>query len=243
MEGPASFEEPPRRVVGASVAAEGQCPACGGPLYAWISAPAAAAGEDEVYVLDRCERCGASCARESAVHPGFGADAAAADREVGVLLAASGGNGSGLVSAPNRRSLQAAIGEGNWAALDLPDRPLQLTAKALEELLERRGAALERVRFPVFGRNQLWMWQTLMNALTFHPNFAREVRAGRLRPANSRGTLIFTVDSIVSVLGAPLVALASIPLEAVAALVRRGGELRATVRPPADAALDRGVSD
>jgi hypothetical protein len=74
------------------------------------------------------------------------------------------------------------------------------------------------------------MWQTLLNGLTFHPNFAREVRAGRLRPANARSRVKFAVDSIVTVLGAPLVALASFPLEAIAALARRGGLMVATAR-------------
>ena len=70
------------------------------------------------------------------------------------------------------------------------------------------------------------MWQTLLNGLTFHPNFAREVRAGRLRPATARSRLTFTLDSVVTVLGGSLIALLSIPLELVASLLRRGGELR-----------------
>jgi hypothetical protein len=77
------------------------------------------------------------------------------------------------------------------------------------------------------------MWQTLMNAFTFHPNFAREVLAGRLRPRGGLDRLKFAVDVLVSVLAAPLVALASVPLEAFAALVRRGGEMRARVGPSA----------
>jgi hypothetical protein len=71
------------------------------------------------------------------------------------------------------------------------------------------------------------MWQTLLNGLTFHPNFAREVRAGRLRPAGARSRFAFAVDSVVTVLGAPLIALVSVPLELIAALARRGGEIRA----------------
>jgi hypothetical protein len=70
------------------------------------------------------------------------------------------------------------------------------------------------------------MWQTLLNGLTFHPNFAREVGAGRLRPGNARSRLAFALDSVVTVLGAPLIALLSIPLESVASLLHRGGELR-----------------
>jgi hypothetical protein len=74
------------------------------------------------------------------------------------------------------------------------------------------------------------MWQTLLNGLTFHPNFAREVRAGRLRAANARSKPRFVVDSIVTVLGAPLVVLISFPLEAFGALISRGGRIVARTR-------------
>jgi hypothetical protein len=74
------------------------------------------------------------------------------------------------------------------------------------------------------------MWQTLLNGLTFHPNFAREVRAGTLRSRNARSRLQFAVDSVVTVLGAPLVALVSFPLEAIAAVSRRGGLMVAVAR-------------
>ena len=69
------------------------------------------------------------------------------------------------------------------------------------------------------------MWQTLLNGLTFHPNFAREVRAGRLRPDSARGRFAYAADLVVTVLGAPLIAIVSAPLELVAALARRGGEI------------------
>ena len=74
------------------------------------------------------------------------------------------------------------------------------------------------------------MWQTMLNGLTFHPNFAREARAGRLRPSTSRGRFVFAIDAVVTVLGAPLVLLLSAPLELGASLARRGGELAATAR-------------
>ena len=75
------------------------------------------------------------------------------------------------------------------------------------------------------------MWQTLVNALTFQPNFAREVRSGRLRPSTSGRPAAFAADLIVSVLAAPLVALVSVPLEAISAIARRGGEMRVTIAP------------
>ncbi len=224
-------ETPPRGAVAPSAGAEGECPACGGPLHRWVKAHPADARSAEETLLDRCERCGLVVARSSPVHPAAGGDAAeAAEGELDRLFERSANGAKGELHAPNRRSLQAAIGEGSWAALELPDRPLVLTPTALEALLERRGGVLDRVRFPVLGRNQIWMWQTLMNALTFHPNFAREALAGRLRPQRGRDRLTFAIDVVVSVLAAPLVAVASFPLETAAALARRGGEMRATVR-------------
>jgi hypothetical protein len=185
----------------------------------------------EETLLDRCESCGLAVARSSPVHPAAGDHPrAAAELELERLFEESANGARGELRAPNRRSLQAAIGEGSWAALELPERPLLLTPRALAALLERRGGELERVRYPLFGRNQRWMWQTLMNALTFHPNFAREAIAGRLRPRAGRDRLTFAVDVVVTVLAAPLVALVSVPLEAVAAVARRGGEMRARVR-------------
>ena len=74
------------------------------------------------------------------------------------------------------------------------------------------------------------MWQTLINGLTFHPNFAREVRAGRLRMANARNRFTFVADCVATVLAAPFVLLASFPLELVAALSRRGGGIVAPLR-------------
>jgi hypothetical protein len=70
------------------------------------------------------------------------------------------------------------------------------------------------------------MWQTLVNGLTFHPNFAREARAGRITPSTS-GRLRFYTDWIATVLAAPFVAVFSVPLEFIASFVRRGGEMRA----------------
>ena len=71
----------------------------------------------------------------------------------------------------------------------------------------------------------------LRRARAMSEALAREVRAGRLRAGNSpRGRWAFAIDSVVTVLGAPLVLLLSAPSELVAALVRRGGELTASAR-------------
>ena len=226
----------PRGTVPPEAGSEGECPACGGPLFAWAESHAFDARRDEEYVLDRCERCGSAVSRSSSVHPASGPRPRdAADAEVAELLGEPAPTGPVEIRCSNRRSLQAGVGEGDWAALELPERPLQLSPAGLEAILERRGYAVAAVRYPAFGRNQRWMWQTLVNALTFQPNFAREALAGRLRPGSSGRPVAFAADLLVSVLAAPLVALVSFPLEALAALARRGGEMRVSVVPAANA--------
>lgn len=205
------------------------CPLCGQPLYPWVGLPARA-GEASVgepltdseakRIIVRCEECGVAVERGSEVD--LGAEWEAICRP---------GEGRSEIAIPDRGSLQAAIGVGGWAAIDLYPGRLIHTRRSLELLAERNGNRLERIRWPRWGRGQAWMWQTMLNGLTFHPNFAREVRAGRLRLGNARSRTRFVVDSIVTVLGAPLVALVSAPLELIAALFRRGGELAATARP------------
>ena len=199
-------------------AAPGRCPLCRQPLYGWITV-ADHGGTDRV--LDRCEACGVGLARSSApVDPGAELDA------VEIELA----DGSRGLRAPNRASLQASLGERGWAGLDRGSGRLLHTPRSLALLAERNGLALDAPRYPPLGENQAWMWQTLLNGLTLHRNFAREVWARRLRAANARGRIAFVVDSIASVLAAPLVALVSVPMELIAVALRRGGVMVARVR-------------
>jgi hypothetical protein len=207
----------------------GACPLCGQPLYGWIALPPVGGntgiglpiGEVEhERVIDRCENCGVALER---------------DRDVDLTaeweaVCRPGEPGMRQISIPSRLSLQAWIGEVGWAGIDHYPGRLIHTPASLELLAKRNAYAVERTRSPVSRRAQAWMWQTMLNGLTFHPNFAREVRAGRLRLANARSRLRFGVDVVVTVLGAPLVLLVSAPLELGAALARRGGELAAVAR-------------
>jgi hypothetical protein len=205
------------------------CPLCGRPLYPWVGLPARgtepSVGEplpsaEAERIIVRCESCGLALDRDREVD--LGAEWEAVCRP--------GEHGTREITLPDRKSWQAAIGVGGWTAIDLYPGRLIHTRRSLELLAESNGHDLESISSPWHGPNQPWMWQTLLNGLTFHRNFAREVRAGRLRPRNARSRLRFAVDSVVTVLGAPLVALVSFPLEAVAALVRRGGLMAATAR-------------
>jgi hypothetical protein len=190
------------------VSPQRRCPACGEPLYGWISVSATDPRDDRTYVVDRCESCGLGIARIE------GADSEADELAPGTER-----------PLPNRASWQAGIGGDHWAAIELPAKPLLLTPRAVELLLAKRGLRATRMRNTIFGRNQIWMWQTLLNVFTFHDNFAREVVAGRLTPRTSRGLFAFAIDAAISILAAIPIALVSLPLELVAVVLGRGGEI------------------
>ncbi|HEX2466756.1 MAG TPA: hypothetical protein VHJ54_00995 [Solirubrobacterales bacterium] len=196
------------------MSASDACPLCGQALYPWIALP------DEpgpARTLDRCDNCGAAAERGVAVD---------LNAELEAITVASP-DGERSVETPNRASLQAGIGGEGWAAADIAPGRLIHTPRSLELLAKRSGHRVGATGFAILGPNQVWMWQTLLNGLTLHPNFAREARAGRLRPSTGRGRPAFAVDLVATVLAAPLVALVSVPLELVGVALRRGGLIRA----------------
>lgn len=217
---------------------ERPCPLCGEPLYPWIALPGRAndasvgmmlSDEPEnERVIERCENCGV-----------------AIEAKVEVDLAeewrAIGGDGE-RVATPNRSSLQAIFGVEGWAALPVLPGGLLLTSNSLALLAERTGMKIGPVRTPLSVEAQGWMWQTLLNGLTFHPNYFREVRAGRLRAANSRSRFGYYADGIVTVLGGALAVLVSVPLELIAVAVKRGGMLEAQVEGRAEGATPKPAS-
>ena len=209
--------------------ADDPCPLCGKPLYGWVTLPAEgaapvigrAAPGAGTRVIDRCEACGVGVERGREI------DLA---EELRAISEPRGEGGALRIGCANRASLQAALSAEGWAPVDrLPGR-LALTPRSLALLGERNGYRLERPSFPPMSRGQGWMWQTLVNALTFHNNFARDVRAGKLRRSTTRRWM-FAIDAVVTVLAAPLALLASFPLETISALLNRGGWMEATTVP------------
>jgi len=189
------------------------CPACGEPLYGWVKLDDRATGAS--YVVDRCEECGLGVTR-------------GVPEPEAVFVSARRGLRRGTtieMRLPNRASWQAGIGGDRWAALELPTQRLHLTPRSLALLLRRHGLEAVQTRQPALGRNQVWMWQTLLNGFTFHTNFARDVVRRRLRPRSARGWPSFAIDTVVTTLAAVPIALIAIPLELIAVAARRGGEL------------------
>ena len=179
--------------------------------------------ERDARLFDRCEDCGTGIER--------GREPVDLAAELAAVTIADEG-GRLLLDAPNRASWQATLGNDGWAAVPESPARLLLSRRGLTLLAERNGAEPDGAGCPPWGRNQRWMWQTLLNGITLHPNFATRVIRGELRPGTSRGAFAFAADCVASALAAPLVALLSVPLEALAALVGRGGRLagRATRR-------------
>jgi hypothetical protein len=214
----------------------GRCPACGEPLFVWIEAETnirrvapggAPSHQQEDQLIDRCENCGLAVARDSVPSPEEAADA---------LL--SGGERRGeriAVRAANSSSLQAWLGAENWAALRPGDHGMELTPRAASLLLARRGLEVRRVRH-LAGPGIASMWQTLLNLLTFHRDFAAQAASGRLRPGTGRGRAAFWIDAMVAVLAAVPTAILAVLLEGGAVIARRGGviELEAERLPATD---------
>jgi hypothetical protein len=194
------------------------CPLCGQALYPWVTPTD---GDRRGRFLDRCENCGAAVERAAGVDP---------VRELDAISIVEP-DGARWAQLPNRGSLQAGIGGEAWAAIDAGEGSLIHTPRSLAFLAERTGYEVESLSFGILARNQAWMWQTLLNGITLHPNFAREAMAGRLRPSTGRGRIAFTVDFVASVLAAPFVALVSVPIELIAVALRRGGLIRAKLTP------------
>ena len=193
-----------------------ECPACGQPLYGWLEleTPAGPA------LLERCENCRLGLAA------GFG------PADVSNELLANARNlpdGRLEVRVANRDSLQARLGGINWAALE-PGRGLYPTPQALGLLAEKAGLSVVDLYSPRWGRGQVWIWQSIVNAFTFNQNFAFRVRAGLMRPSGLGARLKYAVDAIVTVLATPLVLVVSVPLELIAALRGTGGVLVAVAQ-------------
>jgi hypothetical protein len=189
-----------------------RCPACGEPLFVWIETEGYGPREDQV--IDRCENCGLVLVRGDLPSPDDAAQT--------LLAAAKRRDGRVDLRAANAASLQAWLGAENWAALRPGGHGLEPTPRAASLLLARRGLEVRRIRHLV-GPGMASMWQTLLNLLTFHRDFASDAASGRLRPGTGRGRAAFWTDAVVTVLAAVPTAVIAVLLEGGAVLARRGG--------------------
>ena len=194
------------------------CPACGKPLFVWVETEGWGPREDQV--IDRCENCGLAVARDAVP---------SATEAITQLLGASG-NGRNVFRAPNAASLQAWLGAENWAALRPGDGVLKPSPRSAELLLAKRGLEVRRIRH-LATAGMASMWQTLLNLLTFHRDFASEALTGRLRPGGGRGRAAYAIDFMVTILAAIPTAILAVLLEGGAVLARRGGVIEVSAAP------------
>jgi hypothetical protein len=197
-----------------------RCPACGEPLFVWIETYGYGRREDQV--IDRCENCGLVLVRGEIPTPD-----AAVER---LLSDAQQRDGFAAFRAANAASLQTWLGAENWAALRPGGHGLEPTRRAASLLLARRGLRIRRIRH-LAGPGMASMWQTLLNLLTFHRDFASEAASGRLRPGTGRSEAAFWTDAVVTVLAAIPTAFIAVVLEAGAVVARRGGVIEIQAEP------------
>jgi hypothetical protein len=202
-----------------------RCPACGKPLFVWIETEGYGSREDQV--IERCENCGLVLVRGAIPTPDH-----ASDRLISEGWERDGGI---AIRAANAASLQAWLGAENWAALRPGGHGIEPTPRAAGLLLARRRFEIRRIRH-LAGPGMASMWQTLLNLLTFHRDFASEAVSRRLRPGTGRGRAAFWTDAVVTVLAAIPTAFIAVLLEIGAVVARRGGviEIEAKRLPSTD---------
>jgi hypothetical protein len=180
------------------------CPACGEPLFGWIDARPGLAGP-----VSRCESCGLGV-----VGPLGGADEAL--RELDRL-----GDGP-AVTIPNRGGFSAWIGGAGWAGLERGAHYL-FTVEAVRRLVARRDQIVKSPRWRP-GVGIAAMWQTILNGFTFGRNVALGA-LGRSRAVPAELPWQRRLDALISVVVAIPALLAAVPLELIAAALRRGGAI------------------
>jgi len=179
------------------------CPACGEPLFGWIDRRPGLAGP-----VSRCESCGLGVVGE----PG-GAEEAL--RELDRL-----GDDGRTATIADRGGFSAWIGGAGWAGLERDSRYL-FTVEAVRRLIARRDQVVSSARWSP-GRGITAMWQTILNGFTFGRNVALGA-LGRGSAVPAGKTWQRRLDALISVVVAVPALLVAIPLELLAAALRRGG--------------------
>lgn len=175
------------------------CPACGEPLFGWISPRRGLRG-----AVSRCESCGLGVAGE----PGEPEDALRALDRLGKPPQLA-----------NRASFAASLGGAGWAGLE-PDARYLFTLEAVRRLVARRDQVVKSRRW-VPGASLLATWQTLLNSVTFGHNVALGA-LGRAQAAQARERWQQRIDALASVVLALPAFLVALPIELAGGLSGRG---------------------
>jgi hypothetical protein len=187
------------------------CPACGEPLFGWIDQRPGLAG-----AVMRCESCGLGVVAP----PGDAAEALAALDRLG--------SGEGTMTIADRAGFAAWIGGAGWAGLERGGRYL-FTAEACRRLLARRDQVVRRSGWAPLAAIAT-MWQTILNGFTFGRNVALGA-LGRSAATPAERSWQRRLDAAISVIVAVPALLFALPIELLAATLRRGAATRLRVEP------------
>ena len=177
------------------------CPACGEPLFGWLSERPGVRGP-----VSRCESCG------------LGVAAAPGDPEE-ALRELDRRGGEGGVRIANRASFAASLGNAGWAGLEPGSRYL-FTLEAARRLIARRDQVVMSRRWsPAAGLAATW--QTLLNSVTFGHNVALGA-LGRGKATKAGEGWQRKIDGLASVVLAIPALLIALPIELAGGLVGRG---------------------
>jgi hypothetical protein len=177
------------------------CPACGEPLFGWLSPQPAWRGP-----VSRCESCGLGVV-------GAPGEPAEVLRELDRL----GREGRPRIA--NRGSYAASLGSAGWAGLE-PGGRYFFTVESVRRLVARRDQVVKSSRWaPAAGLAATW--QTLLNSVTFGHNVAlAALGRGEAGPAKHRWQR--RIDALASVVLAIPALLIAIPVELAGGLTGRG---------------------
>jgi hypothetical protein len=178
------------------------CPACGEPLFGWIDLRAGLAGP-----VSRCESCGLGVVGESG---GVEEALAALDRF----------SDEDAIRIANRGGFAAWIGGAGWAGLQPGSRYL-FTVESVRRLVANRDQIVRKARWSP-GAGITTMWQTIVNGFTFGRNVALGA-LGRSEAVPAEKPWQRRLDALICVVVAIPAFLAALPLELIAAALRRGG--------------------
>jgi len=173
------------------------CPACGEPLFGWLSERPGLRGP-----VSRCESCGLGVV-------GAPGDPEEALRELGQ---------DGLRVA-NRAGFAASLGSAGWAGLEPGSRYL-FTVESVRRLVARRDQVVKSCRWAP-AASLAATWQTLLNSVTFGHNVALAA-LGRGEAARAKHRWQRRIDALASVVLAIPALLIAIPIELAGGLSRRG---------------------
>jgi hypothetical protein len=177
------------------------CPACGEPLFGWLSARAGLAGP-----VSRCESCGLGVVGA----PGAPEEAL---RELG----REGGQSGARIA--NRAGFAASLGNAGWSGLE-PGARYLFTVESVRRLVARRDQVVKSARWaPAAG----WAatWQTLLNSVTFGRNVALGA-LGRGPAVPATHPWQRRIDALASIVLAIPALVVAIPIELAGGLTGRG---------------------